>query len=160
MNLTPSLINSSGSCETSSATLSLTQEQTTILNFTFTLVRPSYLFFKFSYTIICFTVCFLLFKELHEQQVSPELSVSARSLDRCAWYVLGPKQHPFSLCSNGFTHPVIFRRSIRGQQLQSQLSAKYTWTLLHVQHRAKAGRDASILPQHIQTAGAALWGHR
>ncbi|XP_029939567.1 lysosome-associated membrane glycoprotein 1a [Salarias fasciatus] len=37
VNLTPSLTNSSGSCEASSATLVLTQEQTTNLNFTFTL---------------------------------------------------------------------------------------------------------------------------
>ncbi|CAK6965920.1 lysosome-associated membrane glycoprotein 1a [Scomber scombrus] len=36
-NLTPNLTSSSGSCEASSATLVLTQEQTTVLNFTFTL---------------------------------------------------------------------------------------------------------------------------
>ncbi|XP_070818695.1 lysosome-associated membrane glycoprotein 1a [Chaetodon trifascialis] len=41
VNLTPSQTNSSGSCEASSATLSLTQEQTTMLNFTFTLNSTS-----------------------------------------------------------------------------------------------------------------------
>lgn len=41
VNLTPNLTSSSGSCEASSATLSLTQEQTTTLNFTFTLNSTS-----------------------------------------------------------------------------------------------------------------------
>ncbi|CAN9507229.1 unnamed protein product [Ophioblennius macclurei] len=41
MNLTPSLTNSSGSCENGTATLVLMQEQTTNLNFTFTLNSTS-----------------------------------------------------------------------------------------------------------------------
>lgn len=45
VNLIPNATNSTGSCETNRATLSLTQ-QTTILNFTFTLVRASFLLNK------------------------------------------------------------------------------------------------------------------
>lgn len=41
LNLTPNLTSSSGSCEASSASLILTQEQTTTLNFTFTLNSTS-----------------------------------------------------------------------------------------------------------------------
>ncbi|XP_041844499.1 lysosome-associated membrane glycoprotein 1a [Melanotaenia boesemani] len=41
LNLTPNLTNSSGSCGVSSATLVLTQEQTTVLSFTFTLNSTS-----------------------------------------------------------------------------------------------------------------------
>lgn len=44
VNLNPKLVNSSGSCEASSASLILAQEQSTMLNFTFTLVRPSLVF--------------------------------------------------------------------------------------------------------------------
>uniref|UniRef100_A0A3P8UFZ2 Lysosome-associated membrane glycoprotein 1 n=1 Tax=Cynoglossus semilaevis TaxID=244447 RepID=A0A3P8UFZ2_CYNSE len=41
INLDPSLTNSSGSCDANRATLVLTQDQRTILNFTFSLVDPS-----------------------------------------------------------------------------------------------------------------------
>lgn len=44
VNLDPNLINFSGSCEASNATLILTEEQTNTLIFTFTLVRSSLLF--------------------------------------------------------------------------------------------------------------------
>lgn len=38
VNLNPKLVNWSGSCEAATASLSLAQEQTTVINFTFSLV--------------------------------------------------------------------------------------------------------------------------
>lgn len=102
VNLTPNLTNTSGSCEASSASLILTQEQTTTLNFTFTLVRSSLPFCGFGYMLSSVFICacvystrLLPFTELHKQQVSPECDNSARSLVWYDWYVICHIQHTF-----------------------------------------------------------------
>lgn len=78
VNLNPKLVNSSGSCEASSASLILTQEQSTMLNFTFTLVRPPPSSFQqHGFMYLCLRSHLLLFTEHHKQQVPPEWANAA-----------------------------------------------------------------------------------
>lgn len=85
VNLNPKLVNSSGSCEATTALLTLTQEQSIVINFTFTLVilslltKWAHLYF---YTHVCFTCCHtsLLYTERLNQQVPPECNISVRQL--------------------------------------------------------------------------------
>lgn len=163
MNLTPNATNSTGSCQTGNATLILTQ-QTTVLSFTFTLVRASFVFYKFSHTIFFFCM-FIQFVSPVPRTPQAESTTWANCLCRLIgpiWLVRScSRQHVWfrGVRWHRGIDPVSIRSSVFSQQRQSELPEQHARPLLHVQQRAGSGRDARILTQHVQTANTTLWHH-
>lgn len=164
VNLTPNLTSSSGSCEASSATLILTEQQTITLNFTFTLVRSSLLFCEFTYMVSLFFVYSTPLYSRPQNSTSNKYHLSAISL-LANW----PDMTSTSLVTSNILfflgsdllnlknyQLTSLHSSLLSQQHQPGLPAEHAGPLLHVQHRANPGRGADLLSQHIQTAGPTL----